>query len=51
MKNKNALIIGGTSGIGWATTQQLLNQGVHVHIVGRNPDKIRTNTDDRCKRG
>lgn len=44
MKNKNALIIGGTSGIGWATTQQLLDQGVHVHVVGRNPDKIEDQT-------
>ncbi len=39
-KNKIAVIIGGTSGIGWATAQQLINQGAQVHIVGRSPEKI-----------
>ena len=38
--SKTALIIGGTSGIGRATTEALLNQGATVHIVGRNPQKI-----------
>ncbi len=38
--SKTALIIGGTSGIGKATTESLLNQGATVHIVGRNPQKI-----------
>ena len=38
--SKTALIIGGTSGIGKATTEALLNQGATVHIVGRNPQKI-----------
>lgn len=38
--SKSALIIGGTSGIGKATTEQLLNQGATVHIVGRSPEKI-----------
>jgi len=38
--NKTALIIGGTSGIGHATVQQLLNQGATVHVVGRNTNKI-----------
>lgn len=41
--SKTALIIGGTSGIGKATTEDLLSKGVTVHIVGRNPEKI-TNT-------
>ena len=41
MENKKtALIIGGTSGIGHATTRTLINQGVTVHVVGRNIDKI-----------
>lgn len=38
--SKTALIIGGTSGIGKATTEELLNQGATVHIVGRNPQKL-----------
>lgn len=38
--NKTALIIGGTSGIGYATTKALLDGGATVHIVGTNPNKI-----------
>ncbi len=39
-KNKVAIVIGGTSGIGKATTHQLLENGATVHIVGRSPDKV-----------
>ncbi|CAL2076204.1 NAD-dependent oxidoreductase-dehydrogenase [Tenacibaculum sp. 190524A05c] len=39
-KNKVAIVVGGTSGIGYATTQQLLNDGATVHIVGRSIDKV-----------
>lgn len=39
-KNKTALIIGGTSGIGKATAETLLAGGATVHIAGRNTDKI-----------
>ncbi|EDP70315.1 short-chain dehydrogenase/reductase SDR [Flavobacteriales bacterium ALC-1] len=39
-ENKTALVLGGTSGIGYATVKQLLNEGAIVHIVGRNIDKI-----------
>ncbi|MGS0526210.1 SDR family NAD(P)-dependent oxidoreductase [Zobellia nedashkovskayae] len=37
---KRALIIGGSSGIGKATAQNLLNEGVEVHVVGTNQDKL-----------
>ena len=39
-KNKVALVIGGTSGIGLATVNTLLEGGAKVHIVGRNVDKV-----------
>ncbi len=39
-KDKTALIIGGTSGIGYATARTLLDNGALVHIAGRNPQKI-----------
>jgi NAD(P)-dependent dehydrogenase (short-subunit alcohol dehydrogenase family) len=39
-KNKTALIIGGTSGIGNATANALLESGAIVHIVGINIDKV-----------
>ncbi|MCH9660286.1 MAG: SDR family oxidoreductase [Bacteroidetes bacterium] len=38
--SKRALIIGGSSGIGKATAQNLLEQGVEVHIVGTNETKL-----------
>ena len=31
-KNKVAIVVGGTSGIGKATAQELLNQGAIVHL-------------------
>lgn len=39
-EKKVALVIGGTSGIGNATTNALLEKGAIVHIVGRNVDKV-----------
>ena len=39
-QNKTALVIGGTSGIGYATTLALLEGGATVHIAGRNTDKV-----------
>ncbi len=37
---KRALIIGGSSGIGKATAQNLLKEGVEVHVVGTNDTKL-----------
>ena len=38
--SKRALIIGGSSGIGKATAENLLNEGVEVHVVGTNNNKL-----------
>ncbi|MFD2167613.1 SDR family NAD(P)-dependent oxidoreductase [Thalassotalea euphylliae] len=35
-----ALVIGGSSGMGLATAKQLVEQGIHTIIVGRNQDKL-----------
>lgn len=39
-KGKTALIIGGSSGIGRATAEQLADAGAIVHIVGTNASKL-----------
>jgi len=39
-KNKTALVIGGTSGIGKTVANTLLKEGATVHIVGRNFSEI-----------
>ncbi|WP_010522654.1 SDR family NAD(P)-dependent oxidoreductase [Aquimarina agarivorans] len=38
--SKRALIIGGSSGIGRATAENLLSEGVEVHVVGTNEAKL-----------
>lgn len=40
LKNRTAIIVGGTSGIGKATAEQLLKYGAIVHIVGRSIQKV-----------
>ncbi len=40
--SKRALIIGGSSGIGRATAENLLTEGVEVHVVGTNDSKLET---------
>jgi len=39
-ENKVAVIVGGTSGIGKATANHLLNEGSTVHIIGRSVEKV-----------
>lgn len=38
---KTALVVGGTSGIGLATVQELLAGGARVHVVGRSVEKMK----------
>lgn len=41
LRPKNVIVIGGASGIGYATTQKLLDNGVqNVIIASRNRDKL-----------
>jgi short-subunit dehydrogenase len=44
MKIKKALVTGGTSGIGLALCEELLQLGVEVYSVSRNPKKIEPQT-------
>ncbi|MEO1052650.1 MAG: SDR family oxidoreductase [Bacteroidota bacterium] len=39
-ENKTAIIVGGSSGIGRATAQGLVEGGATVHVVGTNPQKL-----------
>jgi NAD(P)-dependent dehydrogenase (short-subunit alcohol dehydrogenase family) len=45
LKDKTALVIGGTSGIGKATVEMLLEKGANVHVVGRDVKKIPDNSN------
>ena len=40
IKDKKALVFGGTSGIGLAVVQQLSDLGAEVVSIGRNPEKV-----------
>lgn len=41
-EGKNAVVIGGTSGIGLATAALLRDEGAHVVVTGRSADTVRT---------
>jgi len=45
-RSSTALITGGTSGIGRATANKLAQQGIHVIVVGRNPDRGKKTVDE-----
>ena len=50
-KNGVALIIGGSSGMGLATANNLIKQGVDVVIVGRNEEKLSQSVEQLSKFG
>jgi NAD(P)-dependent dehydrogenase (short-subunit alcohol dehydrogenase family) len=54
MKNSNqslALIVGGSSGMGFATAKQLVQKGIDIIIVGRSQSKLDTAKNELLKLG
>jgi NAD(P)-dependent dehydrogenase (short-subunit alcohol dehydrogenase family) len=46
LSNKNALITGGNSGIGYATAAAFVKEGAQVIITGRNSDTVKSSAED-----
>src|SRR3954454_2907399 len=45
IKDKNAVVTGGTKGIGYAIAERLVSSGVSVMICGRNRDELTAAVD------
>jgi len=50
IKGRRAIVTGGSSGIGFETARQFLEEGVRVLITGRNEKKLTAARDDLAKR-
>jgi len=50
IKGRRAIVTGGSSGIGFETARQFLEEGVRVLISGRNKEKLEKSRDDLAKR-
>jgi 3-oxoacyl-[acyl-carrier protein] reductase len=50
IKGRRAIVTGGSSGIGYETARQFLEEGVRVLITGRNKAKLEKARDDLAKR-
>jgi NAD(P)-dependent dehydrogenase (short-subunit alcohol dehydrogenase family) len=46
-----AMVVGGTSGIGYSVAKQLLESGVNTLIVGNDPEKLKQATEELSKYG